>query len=122
MTVTIAERVAVGATFLDQNDPGWWRADVERAIDLDRLNLRRGVDCVLGQRCPVPDPKPCGFVAYAAILTGLPAKTGSDLDALWEWGTSLGFTAPLWTPDMNMTHDGLTIEWKRVITERRQAS
>lgn len=30
---TIAERVAAGAAFLDERDPDWWRADVERAIN-----------------------------------------------------------------------------------------
>ncbi|HTJ37080.1 MAG TPA: hypothetical protein VL738_27960, partial [Dactylosporangium sp.] len=50
---TIAERVAAGAAFLDEHDPEWWRADVERAIDLDKLNLGHGDACILGQRCPV---------------------------------------------------------------------
>jgi len=119
---TIAERVAAGAAFLDEHDPDWWRADVERAIDLNKLNLRSGFTCILAQRCPVSDPRPSPYVAYAAILSGLPAGTGTDLSAIWEWGEPLGITAPQWVPDADMTHDGLTAEWRRVITERRSAS
>ena len=36
---TIAERVAAGAAFLDEHDPGWWCADADPAIDLVALDL-----------------------------------------------------------------------------------
>ena len=47
---TIAERVAAGAAFLDEHDPGWWRADVDRAIDLRVFEMAEPEHCVLGQR------------------------------------------------------------------------
>lgn len=50
---TITERVERGAALLDEHDPDWWRADVDRAIDLERLNLSDGDACILGQRCPL---------------------------------------------------------------------
>lgn len=117
---TIAERVAAGAAFLDEHDLDWWRADVERAINVDRLNLRRGDMCVLGQRCPVPaEPHRAEYVVYGLQLSGL-----DDPDALWEWGVPLGITAPLeYGGDrMDDAHDELAAEWKRVITGRRSAS
>jgi hypothetical protein len=40
----VAERVAAGAAWLDQHEPGW----VDR-IDVDRLSLSSPCDCVLGQ-------------------------------------------------------------------------
>lgn len=44
MTLTIPERVAQGAAWLDEHYPGW-----ERHIDLTRLDLSDPCRCVLGQ-------------------------------------------------------------------------
>ena len=44
MTATIAERVARGAAYLDEREPGWWQR-----IDLDALDLAVPCKCVLGQ-------------------------------------------------------------------------
>jgi hypothetical protein len=41
-----------GAAVLDEKDPGWWRADIENAIDLGELVMHDPRACVLGQRCP----------------------------------------------------------------------
>lgn len=41
---TIAERVAAGAQWLNDNVPDWWQR-----IDLDRLDVRSECRCVLGQ-------------------------------------------------------------------------
>jgi hypothetical protein len=119
----IAERVAAGAAFLDEHDPDWWRADVERAIDLNRLDFASGETCVLGQRSPLPKPdrrsEPyTAYVRYGFVLSGL-----TNADELWDWGVPLGITAPLDEhTDPDAVHDDLTAEWKRVITERRAAS
>lgn len=40
----VAERVAAGAAYLDDREPGWW----ER-IDMDRLDMSAECLCVLGQ-------------------------------------------------------------------------
>jgi hypothetical protein len=129
---TVTERVAAGAAFLDEHDPEWWRADVDRAIDLDRLRLHLGDSCVLGQRCPVtvlagywgvtiadenePDELASGdwtraYHAYAIELSGL-----RDFENLADWGYVRGFVAAgnVWGE--------LTAEWKRLITGRRAAS
>jgi len=125
---TIAERVAAGAAFLDEHDPGWWRPDVERAIDLDELDLSRTDECVLGQRCPVEvlaeyisgmawkkEPGlPDRVLAYHAYTRHLSRLHGSGRT---RWACDLGFSA---MPEENSWF-ALTAEWKRVITERRSA-
>lgn len=126
---TITERVAAGAAFLDEHDPEWWRADVERAIDVEDLALSMSDRCVLGQRCPLEVLAAYQFSdwdvpaahdryqAYAIELSGL--LPGSELI---HWGYSHGFTLA----DDGAGHleslgawRALTAEWKRVITERR---
>jgi hypothetical protein len=124
----IAERVAAGAAFLDVNDPGWWRADVERAIDLDTLNLLEVDSCVLGQRCPLKAPAVSRYEAYGARLAGRDTRGIADLDS---WAIPLGFQAvtgvidddgdPLLNKASLADYRALTAEWKRVIAERRQA-
>lgn len=93
---TIAERVAAGAAFLDEHEPGW----VDR-IDLDRLDLDLCPDCIIGQLY--------GPEYYAGLRTlGI---TGSGTDrGFWPLGTG-----------GNAASD-LTAEWTRVITERRAAA
>lgn len=133
MTV-IAERVAAGAAFLDEHDPQWWRPDVDRAIDLDALNLAATSLCVLGQRCPLEvlaillktDVEELDVIdmfdaydAYSMHLSGL------DGMGLAYWARDHGFTFisdPANGVDDPADWDDLTAEWKCVITERRSAS
>jgi hypothetical protein len=122
---TIAERVAAGAAFLDEHDPGWWEEDVERAISLDWLDLGDDETCVLGQRCPLEvlhayalekwgsddaddDER---YVAYAHELSGL---NGNDLN---NWATEFGFALAdtFDRPGWNI----LTTEWAHLIEARR---
>lgn len=126
---TIAERVAAGAAFLDEHDPQWWRPDVERAINLDALDLAESDRCVLGQRCPltvlaerldcdVDDLSAIDFgdtySAYSQHLSGI------EGDGLAYWARDRGFTL---TTDLDGSEwDALTAEWRKVITERRAAS
>jgi hypothetical protein len=126
MTATIAERVAAGAKFLDEHDPDWWKADVERAIDLDTLELADSRMCVLGQRCPLETlasynraqiadlSEDADIERYYAFGLALMRTTG-DRRPLFYWAAGHGFTSEAggWA--------GLTAEWKRLIEARRSA-
>jgi len=130
---TIAERVAAGAAFLDEHDPDWWKADVERAIDLETLALDWPDRCVLGQRCPlevlaayvetdVSDltvfDSGDGYFAYGERLSGF----AEDAE-IAHWARDLGFTFTTDLPGGDRDDwDDLTAEWRKVITERRAAS
>jgi hypothetical protein len=130
--MAVTERVAAGAAFLDEHDPDWWRADVERAIDLETLDLTEAHACVLGQRCPLEVLAKAlnvpvdeldaidmgeGYDAYTKHLSGL---SGSDRVS---WARDHGFTLLGSDPDYRGSDWAvLTAEWKRVITERRSAS
>jgi hypothetical protein len=95
---SIAERVAAGAAFLDEHEPGW-----AARIDLDRLALEDCQDCVLGQ-------------ILGSFDDGL-----LDLNLEDPGAIELGFMEPgLFLIDTN--YPDLTAEWKRVITERRAAA
>ena len=118
------EHVAAGAAFLDEHDPDWWRADVERAINLDRLALANATHCILGQRCPLEvlaaaeqadkDGLASPFWAYAAALSAWSLDDGIEID---RWARHHGFAGST----AGWPWDDLTAEWKRVITERRSA-
>jgi hypothetical protein len=94
---SIAERVAAGAAFLDEHEPGWWKR-----IDLPSLDLSDCEDCVLGQL----------LGCYEDGLTEL------GLDC--EQSIFLGFGESGLLID-ECDYDELTTEWKRVITGRRSA-
>jgi hypothetical protein len=121
---SITERVALGAIFLNEHDPGWWRADVERAIDLETLYLGLGGRCILGQRCPFEDTgKYTAFHAFARVLSGLPLDLDDDEEsgenAIDRWAAPLGFQAYTYGC---AEYDELTAEWARVIRERRSTA
>lgn len=44
MELTVAQRVASGAAWLDEQKPGW-----ERIVDLPKFKIEDGCRCVLGQ-------------------------------------------------------------------------
>jgi hypothetical protein len=124
-----ARRVAVGEAFMDAVDPGWWREDIERAIDLGDFDMSRPDACVLAQRCPLEvlaehvGALNAGSLldsdmdeAYFVNAVRLSAGAVRDDETLTEWATAHGFTG-------NADElPGLTAEWKRVITRRRKAS
>jgi hypothetical protein len=127
---TITERVAAGAAFLDEHDPDWWKAGVERAIDLDSLDLAETSRCVLGQRCPLEvlssyighpvewlddHDRDHGYDAYLRYLCKLP----SSFERL-DWAAARGFITED-DEDEADSWDDLTAEWRRVIAERRSA-
>jgi hypothetical protein len=125
--ITIAERVAAGAAFLDEHDPGWWQR-----IDLPTLDLSCESHCVLGQTCPLevlnqysleqwgipadetdPDDR---YLAYAHELSGI----DSEREVI-TWAHERGF-ALIGSPRDAGAWLDLTSEWKRVITARREAT
>lgn len=111
----ITEWVAAGFAFLDKDDPGWWRADTERPVNLDALDFRNGDTCVLGQRCPVETHRLTCFRVHAAKLSGFPVSNWRDINA---WAVEHGFQAASMT---SAGSDALTDRWKRGIAERREA-
>jgi hypothetical protein len=89
-----AERVAAGVALLDQKRPGW---DAE--VDLTLLLLASCDRCVLGQ-------------LYGDYSRATDVFDEDDYPE--QYGFDLFEGDPL-------TYEDLTAEWKRVITERRQA-
>ena len=98
---TIAERVAKGAAFLDEREPGW-----DARIDLDTLDLGSSHCCVLGQLHG-------GFGAGLAA-TGLDDGDGRDIELGFFWTDAHRFS-------LDDEPGALAAEWKRVITARREA-
>lgn len=87
MTVTqtetaVDERVRRGAAYLDEHGPDQWRDH----IDLDRLDIGDGCDCVLGQ-------------LYGSFADGV-----GELSIGWD-GRDLGF--------FGHESDDLTEAWRR---------
>lgn len=108
---TVAERVAAGAAFLDEHDPGWWREDARPAIELAILDLESGCQCVLGQLYPCTGNP---YFSYTEARHHL-SLTAPDAE-------SLGFDTITRYDDEagnDEEYDALTAEWKRVIVERR---
>lgn len=115
MTLTITERVAAGATWLDQNKPGW----IER-IRLNALSLNECEECVLGHvfgdywRAPLADSNP---------NESMQATDEHNLRA-----AAMGFTieASEYNKFLNRGGDdpwsALQAEWYRLIEERRAVS
>lgn len=105
---TIAERVAAGAVFLDEHDPGWWQR-----IDLAVIDLGSPCCCVLGQLHLDKSPNPAFAYRRGRDALGLSANRGREL----------GFDAYQddMAGDVGAEYYDLTAEWKRVITGRRTA-
>jgi hypothetical protein len=101
VTATIAGRVAKGAAFLDEREPGWWQR-----IDLDTLDLMAPCLCVLGQLATsLPEPTWGGICVHFGLE---PWRQQVD---------DLGFnTAGAGTP---LQYANLTAVWRRLIEARR---
>jgi hypothetical protein len=85
----VAARVAAGASLLDQAAPGW-----EDRINLDRLNIASGTQCILGQLYGMYDRgqdvlRDRGYLdqgpslALLGFTAGYP-NTGAGLKAAWK--------------------------------------
>ena len=109
---TIAERVAAGCAWLDEHDPGWWREDAKGPgpaggpINLDELSMRNPCRCVLGQRY--------GNYYYAPIQLDESVAHGFDTSVFVDSRES--------TNVAEAEFAALTVEWSRVIAERRTAA
>lgn len=91
---TIAERVAAGARWLDEYEPGW----VDR-IDLESLDLGSCDRCIAGQL----------LGDFVNVDEQWPISTFRETDAL-------GFSLPL---QRDLEYDDLTAAWRTLITARR---
>lgn len=96
--LSIAERVANGVEWLDENMPLW-----ANIVHTESLDLQDGCNCVLGQL----------FGAYYEA----PDEACWDHDTNAYVGDVRGFNG-----DDSGDYRSLTDEWRRVITERRAVS
>lgn len=105
MTATIAEKIAAGAAFLDEHEPGW----VDR-IDVDRLDLASMCGCVLGQLEIVhrgwSDRPRTNPYEWARVRYALPLPRAREL----------GFQS---TQPLGPEYERLTAEWRELILARR---
>jgi len=108
---TVAERVAAGCAWLDEHDPGWWREDAVGngpaggPVNLDEMSMRSTCNCVLGQIY--------GGYYNAPIQLDESVARGFDTSVLVDSRES---------NDVAGDEFGLlTVEWSRVITDRREA-
>ncbi len=114
LTVNQAEEiVAAGGKWLDAHGPvdGWWNR-----VDLDRLDVSNGVNCVLGQVFADRSPDNEGYVWANVHL--LPGEEGL------RTGMECGFNYPydLRDPDdFTWGCVALTEAWRHYITARRVA-
>lgn len=92
--LTIPERVAAGAAYLDRVMPGWWQR-----IDLERLDLSSTCNCVLGQE----------FGHFAA----------APEDAYLNAGDAYAKGFDIHFRDEFGSYEPLTAEWRRLIESRR---
>jgi hypothetical protein len=93
---TVAERVAAGAAYLDEHQPGW-----SRFIDLKKLDISSSCRCILGQL----------HGDYEAALFEL----GMDDEESWQ-PFDLGFNGA------GLSLSWLSAEWENLIRERRAAA
>lgn len=108
--ISIARRVAAGARFLDEREPGWW----ER-IDLYLLDMRSQCGCVLGQLAT-----DLNLWSSVVMRFGLRRPGMHIFDPKAPTDCALGFNArgaP--GPAQDREYAALEAEWKRVITARR---
>jgi hypothetical protein len=106
---TITERVERGAALLDEKRPGWWRE-----IDLGRLNLRSGCDCVIGQIG--------GTLTYSDTVCSLGAdRTAEEVRFGFEAAEVIKGDDWDWNVQ-DAEYDALTEAWRDLITGRRAAA
>lgn len=102
--VTIPQRVAAGAAWLDQNRPGWWqnRPGWPQNIYLDQLDMSLDCGCVLGQLV--------GPYEWAIKVLDVPDPDALGFHIPWD---------PSWPGRYFAEYDALTAEWRKVIEARR---
>lgn len=102
---TIAERVAAGAAFLDEHEPGW-----DQRIDLGRLDIAAGCSCILGQ---LHGDYGVGLSDSGVIDVDVPGYHLPEEAYGFVW---IGIDS-----EITEIRD-LTAEWKRLIAARQAAS
>lgn len=107
--LTIAERVAAGAAWLDERKPDWWTAVALPELDVDDCNL-----CVLGQTYGSYWDSPL-FADLSNIGSGEFFDNDEERETV-ERAQPLGFYA-----DGSSEVLWLNAEWERVIRARREA-
>lgn len=100
--LTIAQRVEAGAAWLDHNKPGWWHT-----INLDRLDIESGCNCILGQVYGGYDESP-----FAARWDRETDAYLGDLRGFNSLGTLDRFAEVV-------DYRALTEAWRELIEERR---
>ena len=123
-----AARVQLGAAFLDEHDPGWWRLDppTGEPINLDTLALDSDRECVLGQRCPL-DLRDTGRSPYVSYAYKLWPSSAQGRACRWQiFGAEHGFTLLPRNDSVYMPYeraadwDELTTAWRDLIKTRRE--
>lgn len=114
----IPERVDAGEAALFRDNQVWWRADADRPINLERLDMADDYDCLLGQACPpglgARDFTPA--ISYAAHLAGCHPWVDGAVNA---WMITHGFMVPRFADDRDAEYAELTAEWHQRVTRRR---
>lgn len=105
-TESIEARVARGVALLDEKLPGW----IER-IDLDKLDLASGCNCILGQTWSKGDDDG-RFTAFELQADALGLYGEDENDYGFNAGGEDYF-------EDRPEYDALTAEWRRVILARR---
>jgi hypothetical protein len=110
--MTIAQRVAAGAVFMDLSTPGW-----HLAVDPDRLDLGSACNCIFGQQF--------GHFAGGLRVYALTRQQAVDLGFLTEvaYRRKSGMTPAEWVA-YNLRYeaesDALTAAWSDEIETRRR--
>jgi hypothetical protein len=106
----ITERVERGAALLDERRPGW--LDL---IDLDRLDLTSGCDCVAGQ---AGGGEPGGYTETLAIL-GLSAGD-DEIEHGFDAEADVDLPVGEFSAAISREYAALTEAWRDLITRRRE--
>lgn len=98
--LTEAQRVGLGAAWMDHADPGWWQE-----LDLDGLRMRDSCRCVLGQRFgSFNRVVPYQIECRQAELLGFDATTGTS------------------TTSVLAEFRRLAVAWRQLVEQRRAAA
>lgn len=104
--LSIADRVAAGAAYLDEHIPDW-----VRLITVERLDISSGCRCILGQLHAEDYPYPGEMPGEAGMQPGDANRTRIAMG--FEVDSDLG------DDRAGLEYGWLTDEWARVIEQRR---
>jgi hypothetical protein len=115
---TVEERVARGAAWLDEREPGWW---LPGRFNLSEFNIVQPCHCVMGitfRRAIQGAPWQSGYHYGRSLLDqDDDGYSGSAYDVAVELGfDALGFVGGTTSRDFEL----LQLEWNRVIYQRQR--